>query len=65
MTFKQLAKWVCQHEGMKEQVNIAQVSEILRCLSTLPPREMLRALGWTFDVTFTKIAAWRRAERNE
>ncbi len=32
MTFKELAKEICAREGKKQGVNIAQVSEILKCL---------------------------------
>lgn len=47
MKFKQLAKFICQREGKKSQVNIAQVSEILKILKNeVAPSQVAKALGW-------------------
>lgn len=35
MTFKKLAMALAKREGLKKQVNIAQISELLRCLGDL------------------------------
>lgn len=47
MTFKELAEELCFREGKTEQVNVAQMREILKCLRQLiaeRPIEVLRAL---------------------
>lgn len=47
MKFKQLAKLICEKEGKKSKVNIAQVSEILAILGDMCPDAVLDALwGW-------------------
>lgn len=54
MTFKILAKKVCEKEALKEQVNIAQVSEILKVLRSLCVKDLdgvLSALGVTLKVS--------------
>ena len=35
MTFKQLALEVAKREGKKQQISIAQISEVLRCLAEI------------------------------
>lgn len=35
MNMNQLAKEICKKEGKKKQINIAQVKEILGCLSDI------------------------------
>ncbi len=48
MTFKELAREVCKREGKKQGVNIAQVSEVLRCLGEILAEErygVINAVG--------------------
>ena len=41
MTFKEIAREIAEEEGLKEQVNIAQISEILRITLYILANEFL------------------------
>lgn len=45
MRFKELAREVCRREGKRQQVNIAQVSEILKCLAGMIAERPFTVLG--------------------
>lgn len=45
MNFQKLAREICKREGKKQQVNIAQVNEVLRCLCDILVERFLIARG--------------------
>jgi hypothetical protein len=59
MTFKELAREICKREGKKQGVNIAQVSEILRCLGDI----LLEKPGGVKAVTVLMFDAIPRNEK--
>lgn len=55
MKFKELAKNLCEREGKKESVNIAQMSEILSCLGA---EFATMGILETVDTVDNLVGAW-------
>lgn len=61
MTFKQLAREICKREGKRQQVNIAQVSEILRCLEDIVDEQTAKERSKTKE---EDLISWEQVQKD-